>query len=121
VVRRYTPTRFADLTDGTSTTILVGEKRLNRADLGQPQGDDNEGYTGGWDEDTVRSTALPPAPDFLGTDPDPDHRFGSAHPTVVNFVFADGSVRSIKYTVSQTVFERLGNRSDGAVVNPDGN
>src|SRR5262245_28909599 len=37
VVRRFKPTRMADLTDGTSNTLLVGDKRLNLARLGQDQ------------------------------------------------------------------------------------
>jgi prepilin-type processing-associated H-X9-DG protein len=110
---------MADLTDGTSATLLVGEKRLNLAELGQPQGDDNEGYTGGWDEDTIRSTALPPAADFRGSGYDTDRRFGSSHPAGINVVFADGSVRPVKFSVAQAVFARIGNASDGEVVNPD--
>src|SRR5262249_53513205 len=56
VVRRVDPTHMADITDGTSNTLLVADKRLNRAFLGQPQTDDNEGYTAGWDKDTMRRT-----------------------------------------------------------------
>jgi len=42
----------AAVLDGTSNTLIVSEKRLNLANLGQEQPDDNEGYTAGWDEDT---------------------------------------------------------------------
>ena len=80
-VRRNAPTRFADLTDGTSVTLVVGEKRLNLRGLGQPQPDDNEGYTAGWDEDTIRSTASAPMPDFQGDGWDRSRRFGSSHPS----------------------------------------
>ena len=45
VIQRDTPTRIADITDGLSNTLLVAEKRLNLANLGQPQPDDNEGYS----------------------------------------------------------------------------
>ena len=41
--------KIADVTDGLSNTLMVGDKRLNLAYLGQIQGDDNEGYTAGWD------------------------------------------------------------------------
>jgi prepilin-type processing-associated H-X9-DG protein len=116
-IRQYYATRIADLTDGTSTTLLLGEKRLNLTDLGKNQPDDNEGYTVGWDEDTIRSTAFPPAQDFRGTSWDNDRRFGSSHPGGINAVFADGSVHVLSYTISQTVFQRLGERSDGQVVN----
>ena len=116
VVRRYHPTRFADLTDGTSVTLLVGEKRLNLRDLGKPQPDDNEGYTAGWDEDAVRSTASAPLADFRGDGWDEARRFGSSHVSGLNAVFADGSVRVVRFTVTPAVFANLGNRSDGQVV-----
>jgi prepilin-type N-terminal cleavage/methylation domain-containing protein/prepilin-type processing-associated H-X9-DG protein len=117
VVRRFTPTRIADVTDGTTTTLLLGDKRLNLQNLGTAQPDDNEGYTDGWDEDVIRSTAQPPAPDFRGSSWDKARRFGSSHPSGINAVFADGSVHKISYSVSQTLFARLGNKSDGEVVN----
>jgi prepilin-type N-terminal cleavage/methylation domain-containing protein/prepilin-type processing-associated H-X9-DG protein len=119
VVRRYTPTRMADIRDGTSNTLLVSEKRLNLSNLGNPQPDDNEGYTAGWDEDTIRSTAQSPAPDFTGPDWDEARRFGSSHPGGVNAVLADGSVRMINYTIDPTVFSYLGNRNDGHSVTFD--
>src|SRR6185437_13783478 len=37
IVRYQNPTRMSDVTDGTSNTLLVGDKRLNRSKLGQPQ------------------------------------------------------------------------------------
>jgi prepilin-type N-terminal cleavage/methylation domain-containing protein len=115
-VRRNAPTRFADLTDGTSVTLVVGEKRLNLRGLGQPQPDDNEGYTAGWDEDTIRSTASAPMPDFQGDGWDRSRRFGSSHPAGVNVVLGDGSVRLVKFTIDPAVFDKLGNRSDGQVL-----
>jgi prepilin-type N-terminal cleavage/methylation domain-containing protein len=119
VVRRYRPTRIADILDGTSMTIAVSERRLNLAALGQPQADDNEGYTAGWDEDTMRSTRFPPMRDFFGTGWDSMRRFGSSHSAGVYAAFADGSVRLISYSVAVPVFRRLGNRMDGNVVPQD--
>jgi len=115
VVRQFYPVRFADITDGTSTTLLISEKRLNLTDLGQDQPDDNEGYTAGFDMDTVRTAALPPLPDYVG-DWDPSLLFGSSHPNRMNAVFADGSVHMISYTIDPTVFRYLGNKSDQQVV-----
>jgi prepilin-type N-terminal cleavage/methylation domain-containing protein/prepilin-type processing-associated H-X9-DG protein len=107
--------RIAEITDGTSTTILVGEKRLNISDLGQWQPDDNEGYTCGWDEDTIRLTNRPPEPDCHGGCTG-DHLFGSSHPGLFNVVFADGSVHSLTYSIDPLVFSYLGNKSDGQAV-----
>ena len=79
-VRRYKPCRMAEITDGTSHTLLVGDKRLNRTQLGKWQEDDNEGYTAGWDEDTIRSANLAPTRDHVGSGVGGDV-FGSSHPS----------------------------------------
>jgi hypothetical protein len=65
VVRQYRPTKIGDIADGTSNTCLVGDKRLNLNRLGEPQADDNEGYTCGWNEDTVRVTSQRPLAQLL--------------------------------------------------------
>ena len=120
VVRRFTPTRFADLTDGTSSTLAVAEKRMNLRFLGQAQDDDNEGYTAGWNEDTVRRTTRPPQQDHNSLVGDGDKLFGSSHPGRMNALFADGSVRPVSYSIDRTTFDALGDRSDGLVVPGDG-
>jgi prepilin-type N-terminal cleavage/methylation domain-containing protein len=119
VVRRKFPVRIAEITDGTSNTLMVSEKVLNLRDLGSRQGDDNEGYTSGWDEDSIRSTEYPPIPDFYGETWDHERRFGSSHPAGINAVLADGSVRSITFAIHQHTFKCLGNKSDGHVINLD--
>src|SRR5262249_29170136 len=112
------PTRIAQITDGTSVTLLVADKRMNIGRLGQPQTDDDTGYCTGFDRDVIRSTDRQPLPDFSGLG-DGDMRFGSSHPGQFNAVFADGSVRSIPYTIDLVVFRLLGNKSDGQVINLD--
>ncbi len=120
VVQRALVVRITQITDGTSNTLVVAEKRLNLALLGQAQPDDGIGYTAGWGEDTLRFTNAEPAPDFQGpANQDGDGRFGSSHPSKFNALFADGSVRSIAYSVREGIFELLGNINDGEVVNPD--
>jgi prepilin-type N-terminal cleavage/methylation domain-containing protein/prepilin-type processing-associated H-X9-DG protein len=118
VVRPDVQIRIADIRDGTSNTLLVGEKRLNVAFLGQPQDDDDIGYTAGWDNDTIRRTDEPPLPDYSGdVGEDGEQRFGASHPGSFNAVFADGSVRTISYTIDPLLFSYLGNIRDGQVVN----
>jgi len=117
VVRQYYPVRIAEITDGTSSTLLAGDKRLNLTDLGKDQPDDNEGYTAGWDEDVIRRTDIEPAQDFRGSGWDQNRRFGSSHSGRINAVFADCSVRSITYSISPSLFSLLGNKNDGQVVN----
>jgi prepilin-type N-terminal cleavage/methylation domain-containing protein/prepilin-type processing-associated H-X9-DG protein len=118
-VRQYLPSRIADITDGTSVTLLVGEKRLNLRFLGQAQKDDDTGYASGWDPDTIRQSDMPPAPDFSAPTGDGNRRFGSSHSGVFNAVFADGSVRSLSYSLQLSVFKFLGARSDGQAISGD--
>jgi prepilin-type N-terminal cleavage/methylation domain-containing protein/prepilin-type processing-associated H-X9-DG protein len=115
-VRQYYPLRIRDMTDGTSSTLLLGDKRLNLADLGQPQPDDNEGYTTGFDDDTIRTTNMPPIEDFYGSGWDVNARFGSSHTGGINIVMVDGSVHFLSYGIDATVFSYLGNRRDGQVI-----
>lgn len=113
VVMQFTPNRVADITDGTSNTLLVSEKRLNLAFLGQAQQDDNQGYTCGWNNDTVRKTGRPPAQDFSAPFGDGAGLFGSSHPGGINALLADGSVRVISFNISQATFRLVGSRNDG--------
>ncbi len=119
VLRNRFPNRMADLTDGTSNTLLAGDKRLNRGRLGTRQKDDDTGYSTGWDEDTVRKTDLPPLPDYSAPEGDGEFRFGSSHTGVFNAVLADGSVRSLPYSVNPATFANLGNKADGQVLDLD--
>jgi prepilin-type N-terminal cleavage/methylation domain-containing protein/prepilin-type processing-associated H-X9-DG protein len=115
VVRQFNPVRIADITDGTSNTLMVGDKRLNLRYLGQPQEVDGVGYSSGWDADVVRTTDKGPKPDYIGMT-DSTKRFGSSHTGRFNTVFADGSVRPISYSIDPTLFSYLGNVSDGQVI-----
>ncbi len=119
VVRRSVPVRLVQVTDGTSYTLLAADKRLNLAHLGEPQDDDNEGYTAGWNEDTIRRTERAPRPDHFGDsdgDGDGEKFFGSSHIQGINAVFVDGSVRSISYHVNRDVFFVLGEIADGVAM-----
>jgi prepilin-type N-terminal cleavage/methylation domain-containing protein/prepilin-type processing-associated H-X9-DG protein len=121
------PVKMAQITDGTSNTMVVSEKFL-RPDLYDGNGgltwSDDRGWTDGWDPDTVRSTCFEPKLDSLtvgdniikGGKTDVPF-FGSAHPGGFNAVFADGSVHSLSYDIDPKLFDRLGNRSDGETVN----
>ncbi|WP_254507053.1 DUF1559 family PulG-like putative transporter [Anatilimnocola floriformis] len=111
------PRRLADITDGTSSTIVFSEKRMNVQLLKQFQGNDNEGYSSGWDHDVMRQADRVPLPDFRHVSDNGDPRFGSSHPGGINIALVDGSVRLLPYSVDATIFRNLGRRADGEPVN----
>jgi prepilin-type N-terminal cleavage/methylation domain-containing protein len=115
VLRYREPTKMADITDGTSNTLLVGDKRLNVSRLGQPD-DDDTGYATGFDNDVIRSTTRPPLPDLHAPTGDGDLRFGSSHTGGFCIVLADGSVHFLTYSIDPVAFRYLGDRSDGQVI-----
>ena len=115
ILKQYYPNRMADITDGTSNTLLAGDKQINLKLLGQNQPDDNEGYTGGWDEDSVRFTTSPPKADYSDTSSGAQV-FGSSHSGGLNAVFVDGSGRFIGYSINAAIFSYLGNKADGQVI-----
>jgi prepilin-type N-terminal cleavage/methylation domain-containing protein/prepilin-type processing-associated H-X9-DG protein len=119
IVRQVRATNIAAITDGTSNTLVVGEKRLNLRYLGSKQQDDNQGYTAGFNYDTMRKTSRPPLPDYQAEVGDGGGLFGSSHTGGLNIVLADGSVRFISYTISQRTFLLLGDVSDGQVLPND--
>ena len=113
----------AKITDGTSKTLLVSEKWIYATMyLGGSGSGDDRGWTDGWDFDQIRSTLIQPRPDGTGPpvtlgDSDPGNfPLGSAHPSVFNVVFADGSVSSLNFDIDLETLNRLGNRSDGEAV-----
>ncbi len=134
--------RIELIKDGSSNTIMVGEKALNPASQGSEGGDNERWNNAGWDEDVIRYGAalynnvtygLPPISDndapktvnsVWTTIVDKGGYawgqwhpfFGSTHPGGTNFCLADGSVRLITETVDDKVFRRLSLANDGEAV-----
>ena len=128
--------KMANITDGTSHTIMAGEKRMKVAKFGISY-DDNEAYVSpGWeseimrravtDFDTNSATTLSWGPnrdipaDGPHSFPDPFEglqQFGSSHPGGCNLLMCDGSIRNIRFNPERTNFRRLCTRNDGASIN----
>jgi prepilin-type N-terminal cleavage/methylation domain-containing protein/prepilin-type processing-associated H-X9-DG protein len=114
VIYQRSTTKGTEIVDGTSHTILLGEKSLN-PDHYRDGVDwaDNENLYSGWNDDNHRSSAY----EGEGYRRDTPglawyESFGSAHTLCANFVFCDGSVHSVNYTVNPTLFGYLGDRAD---------
>jgi len=111
---RNSSTRFAQITDGTTNTIMLGEHRGDEDALGWLTGT----------RATLRNTG-----EFVG------HRtnetatqdlrvlevggFDSYHQGGGNFALADGAVIFFSHSIDPKIFQLLGNRSDGELIDDD--
>lgn len=127
--------RQAQVTDGTSKTILLGEKAhiASIYELGEFDGD-NEAWCTGFNDDMYRGVIGDPTLPEVVCERRPQNcplaplsdveaeasdaievrkRFGSAHPAVVHVSFCDGSVHGLTYDIDRNIYYRLANREDG--------
>lgn len=110
---------FAQVTDGSSKTYAIGEKRTRTG--GYDWGDDQHAFVG-HGSDTTRFTSAdlgieadsPEVPDDFPRRIALSKIFGSAHPAGCSFAMADGSVRLITYDIDPEVHRQNGNRADGS-------
>ena len=102
---------ISKITDGTSHTIIMGERGASNAFWGWP-------YCGGGDGtgcgDNLMSTRLRLSPGV--PDGNHDQHFWSYHPNMALFIRADGSAGPISYDVAFKVFQALSTRAGGEIV-----
>ena len=110
----------AEVRDGTSNTLMVGEKYMDADHYQDGQDSYNDafpmyigdncvvlGMTGGaW---------FPPRQDTPGF---MSLIFGGPHSGGFNAVFCDGSVRRVSYTIDRDVYNYVANRADRQVISP---
>ena len=120
-------TSFRDFTDGTSTTLLVGETAYNMPDYtfssGACSGEARYSFTY-WSSPYPGSTASITSVDFNPHDIAGDgiydtdwlYSFRSDHVGGVQFVFVDGSVHFVSENIDATLLNSLATRAGGEVV-----
>jgi len=121
VVQTQSQTHLKDVTDGTSHTFLVGEKHVPNSKYGQsgPSWGDGAIYNGDFPRNFSRIAGQPKF--NLGQGPNdlsgPWHcKFGSDHPGICQFLFADGHVAALSNLTDLTVLNKLAVRNDGQIV-----
>jgi prepilin-type N-terminal cleavage/methylation domain-containing protein len=112
---------MAGISDGTSNTLLVGEKQLNPNNYFTGDWHDDSGWADSWDPDVVRYTGFDVLPDSRYNNQGgwEGYRFGSAHPSGMQSLMGDGSVRSIRYGIPLAVFNAMGTRAGGETISND--
>ncbi|MCL4853896.1 MAG: DUF1559 domain-containing protein, partial [Bryobacteraceae bacterium] len=114
---------LSDIRDGTSNTLLVGEKYLNPVNYidGRTNGDNECMYIGD-NQDISRwvgqegedNSLYVPHQDRAGLSA--DFSWGGPHAGVFLTVFCDGSVHGVAYDIDMIALARLGDRKDGQVI-----
>jgi prepilin-type processing-associated H-X9-DG protein len=107
-----------DITDGTSTTLFLGERsRLNLVETNISVALGGWAWSGPHSAEDNSMNSSEPIEGVLLHDL---NQFGSQHSggRIANFSFADGSVRSLSSDIAIDVFQELSTRSGGESVDP---
>jgi prepilin-type N-terminal cleavage/methylation domain-containing protein/prepilin-type processing-associated H-X9-DG protein len=112
------------ITDGTSSTFMFGEKHIRPNSL-RGKNEDRSVF-GGQNNSVRRMAGIAPNGDIRPLRPANDQNgalanssFGGPHTGVCQFVFCDGSVKSVRTSISVQALTQLATRSDGQVINED--
>ncbi|QDU25978.1 hypothetical protein ETAA8_10500 [Anatilimnocola aggregata] len=115
------PITMAAISDGTSNTLMYGEKHVRPNSL-RGKNEDRSIFSGvrnthrrmaGVSPNGAEVRPLLP-PDAKGAQA--NSSFGSSHPGICQFVMVDGSVQSLRLDLDVAILSKLAQRDDGEVV-----
>lgn len=117
---------IASLRDGTTNTIVIGEaetdydfiesgQKMDHWIIGSPQIDDGNTEFSEFCGSTGVPMSIRKSDAFDGHNK--ELAFGSEHPGGVTFALGDGSVHFLSESIDATVYQALGSRAGGEVVN----
>jgi len=116
----YITMPLKSITDGTSHTIMLGEKYMDadQYEDGEYCTDDQGLFYGlNCDDQMFSNRGRLPQMDTPGLHL--QFNWGSAHPGTWHVAFCDGSVRGVSYDIEWEVFAGLCDRDDGELVDSD--
>ena len=109
--------RFADVRDGTSNTVFIGEKHIQLGMIAQVNGDRTI-----WNGDSIDVFARVAGPGkgiVADLTTATNQRFGSYHTAVCQFLFGDGGARALRVSTPETTMSLLVQRADGQPIPAD--
>ena len=109
-----TNVKITDITDGTTNTVMVGEKHIQLDKINDPIQDGM--IFSGSENQTYHRRAGASNPLAFGNTDTINNQFGSWHTGTVQFVFGDGSVRGLRTSLPGSTLALLANKADGEVV-----
>ncbi len=108
---------FRDIDDGLSSTIFIGEKHVESDHRGEPQGWADGCIYNGNEPGTFMRVGGPEQPiarfDMGAPGPGENPAWGSEHGGLCNFLFGDGSTRTVPDFLDVEVLRRMCSRLDG--------
>jgi prepilin-type N-terminal cleavage/methylation domain-containing protein len=126
--------RYDEIADGLAYTIMLGEINRDEPSLGWISGTRASlRNTGHPLSKAIHDSSMATWPstrdelfDYIGYRADDGSwpvdssgGFTSFHTGVANFLFCNGSLRAVKYTINERVLRLLGNRNDGELIGTD--